>query len=92
MRGQVDGTWYPSYGEHLITGIGGVSDSTSEYWFLWTYYKTASWQVAGVGADLILATSGSVYARTHCGADSHFNPTCTPWSSQGIALAIMSGI
>jgi hypothetical protein len=78
MKGQVEGTWYPSYGEHLITGIGGVPDSASHYWFLWSYNKTASWQVAQLGADDILATSGSVYAWTYCGANANFNPTCTP--------------
>jgi hypothetical protein len=78
MKGQVAGTWYPSYGEHLISGIGGVSDSASQYWFLWTYNKTSSWQVAQLGADDILATSGSLYAWTYCGADVNFNPTCTP--------------
>ena len=78
MKGEVAGAWYPAYGEHFITGIGGISNSASRYWFLWTYSKTASWQVAQVGADGILAASGSVYAWTYCGADSGFNPTCTP--------------
>jgi hypothetical protein len=78
LKGQVVSTWYPSYGEHFITGLGGVSNSASEYWFLWTYSKTTSWQVAQLGADDILATSGSLYAWTYCGADASFNPTCTP--------------
>ena len=78
MNGNVDGTWYPSYGEHFITGLGGVSNSATEYWFLWTYSKTASWQVAQVGADDILATSGGIYAWTYCGANANFLPTCTP--------------
>ena len=78
MKGQVVGTWYPAYGEHFITGIGGVPNTATKYWFLWTYSKVASWQVAQVGADGILATSGSVYAWTYCGADASFNPTCTP--------------
>jgi hypothetical protein len=78
LKGQVIGTWYPSYGEHFITGLGGVSNSASEYWFLWTYSNTTSWQVAQVGADDILATSGSVYAWTYCGAAANFSPTCSP--------------
>ena len=78
MKGQVDGTWYPSYGEHFITGIGGVSDTATKYWFLWTYTTSSSWQYAQVGADQVLAASGSVYAWTYCGADANFNPVCTP--------------
>jgi hypothetical protein len=78
MKGQIVGTWYPSLGAHFITSIGGLSNSATEYWFLWTYNKSASWQVAGIGADEVLATSGSVYAWTYCGADANFNPTCTP--------------
>ena len=78
MSGGVVGEWYPAYGEHLITAIGGVSDSNTQYWFLWTYGGASGWQSAQVGADLVMATSGSVYAWTYCGADANFNPTCTP--------------
>ena len=78
MRGQVVGTWYPTLGEHLIEGIGGIADSGSRYWFFWTYDSARSWELAPVGADAIPATSGSVYAWTYCGADANFNPTCAP--------------
>jgi len=78
MKGQVVGTWYPSYGEHFVTGIGGVSNSAAEYWWLWTYNQTSSWQVTQLGADEILATSGSVYAWTYCGTTASFGPACTP--------------
>ena len=77
MKGQVVGTWYPAFGEHFVTGIGGISNSASRYWFFWTY-GASSWSLAQVGADAILATSGSVYAWTYCGADASFNPTCMP--------------
>ncbi len=78
MKGQVAGTWYPAFGEHLITGIGGIPTSASSYWFFWSYNSTTSWELVPVGADAVLATSGSVYAWTYCGADANFNPTCTP--------------
>jgi len=78
MKGQVDGAWYPGYGEHLITGVGGVPDSGSKYWFFWSFNSTTSWSLAPVGADEVLATSGSVYGWTFCAADSNFKPTCTP--------------
>lgn len=78
MKGGVAGTWYPAFGEHFITAIGGVQDSASRSWFLWTYNSTMSWEPAPVGADAILATSGSLYAWTYCPVDANFNPTCIP--------------
>lgn len=78
MNGQVTGAWNPAYGEHFVTGIGGVSNSATKYWFLWTYSKATSWQAAQVGADEVPATSGAVYAWTFCSVDLSFNPTCSP--------------
>lgn len=77
-NGHVDAQWYPQYGEHLVNGIGGISNTATKDWFLWSYNKTAGWQPSQVGADGILATSGSVYGWTFCKADSNFNPVCHP--------------
>jgi hypothetical protein len=77
-NGHVDAQWYPQYGEHLVNGIGGISNSATRYWFLWSYNKTAGWHSSQVGADNILVTSGSVYGWTYCAADANFNPVCRP--------------
>jgi hypothetical protein len=76
--GKVDAQWYPQYGEHLVNGIGGISNSATQYWFLWSYNKTAGWRSSQVGADNILVTSDSVYGWTYCAADANFNPVCRP--------------
>ncbi|MDA4124952.1 MAG: hypothetical protein OK438_05830 [Thaumarchaeota archaeon] len=76
-HGKVTAQWYPQYGEHFVTGIGGVIDTTSKSWFVWSYTKP-SWQLAQTGADGVLASAGSVLAWTYCGVDQSYNPTCTP--------------
>ncbi|MDG6929463.1 MAG: hypothetical protein JRN39_03575 [Nitrososphaerota archaeon] len=76
-NGSMAATWYPQYGEHFVTGILGVNNTYSRYWFLWQYNGT-SWSVAQVGADDLYATNGSVYAWTFCTADANFNPQCSP--------------
>lgn len=79
MKGQVSAQWYPQYGEHLISGIGGVNETQTSFWFLWVYDRaSSSWQQASTGADEVRASSGAVYAWTFCGADQSFNPTCHP--------------
>ena len=77
-RGNLNAQWYPQYGEHLVNGIAGISNTATRYWFLWSYNKTAGWQPSQVGADSILVTSGSVYGWTFCAADTNFNPVCRP--------------
>ncbi|MDA4119231.1 MAG: hypothetical protein OK436_01460 [Thaumarchaeota archaeon] len=77
-NGQVNAQWYPQYGEHLVNGIAGISNTATKDWFLWSYNKTAGWQPSQVGADGILVTPGSVYGWTFCTADSNFNPVCHP--------------
>jgi hypothetical protein len=77
-NGHVDAQWYPQYGEHLVNGIAGISNTATKYWFLWSYNKTAGWQTSQVGADSILVTSGSVYGWTYCAEDTNFNPVCRP--------------
>jgi len=66
------------FGSHFVTGIGGVQSTSSEYWWLWTYNVTSSWQVAQLGPDEITILDGSVFAWTFCGMTSSYNPTCTP--------------
>ena len=84
LNGGVQATWYPpgyfgpgEPGEHFVSGIGGISDTQSMSWFLWTYNDT-SWSVAQVGADLIPMFNGTTFAWTYCGMDVNYNPTCTP--------------
>lgn len=77
-NGHVDAQWYPQYGEHLVNGIAGISNTGTKYWFLWSYNKTAGWQTSQVGADSVLVTSGSVYGWTYCAEDTNFNPVCRP--------------
>ncbi|MDG6954751.1 MAG: hypothetical protein JRN33_07220 [Nitrososphaerota archaeon] len=77
-KGNLQAQWYPEYQEHFVTGIDGISNSNSMYWFLWTYNRTASWQVSQVGADALSAYNGSVFAWTYCGVTPSYAPTCTP--------------
>jgi hypothetical protein len=77
-HGNLNATYYPAYSEHFVTGIDGVQNSNTKFWFLWTYNSTSSWQVAQVGPDLLPTYNGSVYAWTYCGEDQNYNPTCTP--------------
>jgi hypothetical protein len=77
-HGDMQAQWYPQYQEHFITGIDGVANSNNMYWFLWTYNRTASWQVAQVGADDLPVYNGSVFAWTYCGETPTYAPTCTP--------------
>lgn len=79
LRGDIQATWYPQYGEHFVTGLGGVVDNPSQNkgWFLWTWNKTASWKMAEIGADEIMMHNGSVVAWSFCGYDPiTFSPNC----------------
>jgi hypothetical protein len=76
-NGNLNDTWYPQYGEHLMNGIDGVQNSQSSSWFLWSYNSTSSWQVAQVGADQLPAYNGSVYAWSYCGLTATYAPVCT---------------
>ncbi len=77
-NGNLQAQWYPQYQEHFVSGIEGVSNSKTMFWFLWTYNKTASWQVAQVGADSLPVYNGSIFAWTFCGATPSYAPTCRP--------------
>ena len=71
-RGNMQATWYPAFGEHLVNAIDGVSGTRTNYWSIWTYNSTTLWQKAQVGADLIPVYDGSVLGWTYCGQ------TCKP--------------
>ncbi len=84
-KGDVQAQWYPAGyfgpgtpGEHFVTGIDGVSNSQTSYWWLWTYNSTASWQLAPVGPDLLPVYNGSVFAWTYCGQTPSYAPACSP--------------
>lgn len=77
-NGNVVARWYPQFGSHLVSAIGGVSDTQTKFWFVWTFDKTTSWQQAPVGADQLMVFNGSIFAWTFCEVDQNFNPTCTP--------------
>lgn len=64
--------------EHFVSGIYGVSNSKTMFWFLWTYNETASWQTAQVGSDDLPVYNGSVFAWTYCGETASYAPTCSP--------------
>ncbi len=75
--GNLNDTWYPQYGEHLVNGIDGLQNSRSGSWFLWTYGSASRWEVAQSGADQLPATNGSVFAWSYCGITASYAPTCT---------------
>jgi len=69
------------FGSHFVSGIGGVQNTNSVYWWVWTYdasNSTSPWQIAQVGPDEITILNGSVFAWTFCGLTSSGNPTCSP--------------
>ena len=77
LDGNVQATWYPQYGEHLVTGIDGVPQTASWSWFVWEF-SDGAWSVSQTGADQIGVINGTVVAWTLCGYDAYYNPTCTP--------------
>ncbi len=81
LNGNVNASYYQEFQEHLVTGIGGVEQTSTKYWFLWTFNpsnSTSPWQIAQSGPDLIVILNGADYAWTFCGTDANYNPTCTP--------------
>lgn len=77
LNGNVQATWYPQYGEHLITGLGGVSQPTTKSWFLWSL-TGGKWTSAQVGVDQLPIENGTSFAWTLCTYDANFNPNCSP--------------
>jgi hypothetical protein len=81
LNGNVNASYYQQYQEHLLTGIGGVEQTSTKSWFLWTFNpnnSTSPWQIAQTGPDLITIVNGGDYAWTFCGMDANYNPICTP--------------
>lgn len=78
MNGNVNAQWYPQFGSHFVTGIAGVTNTKTNFWYIWAYNKTTSWQLAQVGADQLKMYNGSIYAWTFCAADQNYNPLCKP--------------
>ncbi len=68
-NGHLNATYYPQYGSHFVTAIYNVANTKNEYWLLWTYNSTSSWQMPQVGADQLQIYNGSVYAWTFCGSN-----------------------
>jgi hypothetical protein len=77
LNGRVQATWYPQYGEHLITGLGGVPQSKTTSWFLWSF-AGGKWTSSQVGVDQLPIDNGTSFAWTLCSYDANFNPSCTP--------------
>ncbi len=51
-KGNVNATWYPSFKEHFINAINGVTADSSHYWSLWVFCrKDQAWALSVVGAD-----------------------------------------
>ncbi|MDG6906438.1 MAG: hypothetical protein JRN20_11700 [Nitrososphaerota archaeon] len=69
------------FGSHFVTGIGGVQNTATQYWWVWTYDPaniTSPWQTAQTGPDEIAIQNSAAYAWTFCGSTSSGNPMCTP--------------
>ncbi|MDH2900766.1 MAG: hypothetical protein PXY39_07315 [archaeon] len=66
------------FNSHFVTGINGVENTLSTYWWIWTYNSTASWQTAQVGVDQLKVYNSSIYAWTFCGSNAAGNPNCSP--------------
>lgn len=81
MNGNVNASYSQEYQEHFVNGIGGVGDTNTQYWWLWSYdqsNKTSPWQESQLGVDDLPITNGVVYAWTFCGETSSYGPDCTP--------------
>lgn len=77
LGGNLQAIWYPQYGEHLVTAVGGASQTSSASWFFWEFVKGA-WTLSATGADQLQIFNGTSIAWTLCGYDANFMPTCTP--------------
>ncbi|HYC26763.1 MAG TPA: hypothetical protein VEB67_01930 [Nitrososphaerales archaeon] len=77
LDGHLDAVWYPQYGEHFVTGVAGVNQTTTTSWFVWVK-GAGGWAVAGSGADGVQMDNGTSIAWTLCDYDASFNPQCSP--------------
>ncbi len=76
-NGDVNATWYPQYAEHFVTGIEGVTQTSTEFWWFWTYIG-GTWQLGQTGPDPVTVLNGTSIAWTFCAENSTYLPTCTP--------------
>jgi len=77
LKGDVQAGWYPQYGEHFVTGLDGVSQTSSNYWGVWQF-EGGKWSYLQTGADLLDVRNGTTMAWALCGLDASYYPTCTP--------------
>lgn len=77
LGGNVQAAWYPQYGEHFVTGVDGVEQTSTESWFVWEF-GPGGWTAAQTGADAIQVNNGTIIAWALCTYDLNFNPACTP--------------
>jgi hypothetical protein len=77
LKGDVQAVWYPQYDEHFVTGVDGVSQTSSTYWGIWQY-GGGKWTYLQTGADLLDVQNGTTIAWALCGLDASYYPTCTP--------------
>jgi len=79
-NGNLNATWYPSYGEHLVNGIFGLENTATASWFLWSYDQNSSaWSLENYGADEVTVFNGTSFAWTYCEYNSTtFAPSCMP--------------
>jgi hypothetical protein len=84
LNGNVQAVWYPAgsfgpgtQGEHFVTGLDGVSQTSSVYWGIWQF-SGGSWSYLETGADLIEIHNGTTFAWALCSLDASYHPTCTP--------------
>jgi hypothetical protein len=77
LGGNLNATWYPEFGEHLVSAINGVPGTASLSWSLWEY-SDSQWTYSQVGADQVQIQNGTTIAWALCGYNSSYQPTCTP--------------
>jgi hypothetical protein len=81
LRGNVQAVWYSGgsfgAGEHLVTGLDDVPQTSSEYWWLWQF-SGGNWTYSQTGADLMRVNNGTTFGWTLCGYNTNYYPTCTP--------------
>jgi len=76
LDGKIQAVWYPQYGEHLITGVDGVSQTSSKSWFFWEE-GASGWTYSQTGADEVQIGNGTSIAWALCSYDNNYLPTCT---------------
>lgn len=77
LDGNLQAAWYPQYGEHFVTGVDGVNQTSAASWFVWEL-TNGRWSPSATGADQLSVDNGTVFAWTLCGYDANFSPTCSP--------------